>query len=604
MKRTNRFFLALIVAILGISQTAMAQVMKQVPANALAVLKISKLSATSKKLGDFAGSLGITQAQPDFADPLASVEKNTGITQGINADGEFAFVFIDPDAAGGDSSKSMLMLIPVSDYKTFLANWPDATADGGISDIHLKGDTDTSYVANWGDYAAISPVKDIVAKKGDSIVVTDMAQKELDTKDFVLLANMKVIRAKVLPQIDDARKQMMDAIDQGVQNAPKVGTLDLTKLVPIIKVAANQLMNLGKDILTDADSATYSAIISPDGIATTTVAEFQPDSYLGKTIGSFKNTDASLLAGLPDAKYLFFGGSVSDPTIAGSIYDDMVGPIEAAAKDQGDDAKPIVDVLDTLKTMVTAQTAGSFGMLAPSGQLGQDALLQFIQVRDGDSKVLDDGQHKLFDIQQQFMKQTGLDAGTTTTYTAGAKTVDGVSFDQIETQFNMNANNPQAQQMMQFIPLLYGGTSMKVYTGAVSDKTSLYLSGLSDANITAAVEAVKTNDDPLARSTAVKAVAAQLPTQRIAAIYIPLGTWASTGLAYAKQFSLDMGVKVPDDLPPIGETVSTDGSALRIDAYVPAQLIQTLTAAGMQMYLTSQKAGQPGGAPGGAGGGL
>jgi hypothetical protein len=604
MKRTNRFFLALIVAIVGISQAAMAQVMKQVPASALAVLKVSKLSATSKKIGDFAGSLGITQAQPDFADPLGSLEKQAGITQGVNADGEMAIAFIDPDAAGGDSNKSMIILIPVSDYKAFLGNWPDAKTDGDVSQIQMKGDTDPSYVASWGDYAAVSPVKDLVAKKGDSIAVTAMAQKELDTKDFVLLANMKTIRPKLLPQIDDARKQMMDAIDQQVQNTPKVGTLDVTKFVPIIKVAANQLLNLGKDILTDADSATYSLTISPDGIATTTVAEFQPDSYLGKTVGSLKNTDASLLAGLPDAKYLFFGGSTSDPTVAPGIFADMMDPVEAAAKGQGDDAKPIVDFIDAAKTMVTAQTGGVFGMLAPSGQLGQDALIQFVQVRSGDSKVLLDSQHKLFDIQQQFMAQTGLNAGSTTTYTAGAKTVDGVAFDLIETQFNMNGNNPQAQQMAQFIPLMYGGNSMKVYSGAVTDKSSLYMSGVSDATITATIEAVKSNDDPLARSAAVKAVAGQLPTQRLAAIYIPLGTWASTGLAYAKQFSLDMGVKVPDDLPPIGETVSTDGSALRIDAYVPAQLIQTLTAAGMQMYLQSQKAGQPGGAPAGAGGGL
>jgi hypothetical protein len=125
--------------------------------------------------------------------------------------------------------------------------------------------------------------------------------------------------------------------------------------------------------------------------------------------------------------------------------------------------------------------------------------------------------------------------------------------------------------------------------------------------VTSIIEAIKSNDDTLAGTAGVKSVAAQLPTERLAAFYIPLDQWATSGLNYAKQFaSMDMGVKIPEDLPPVGVTLSADGSALRMDAYVPAQLLDALTQAGIQVFAAMAQP-HPGGAPqggGGPGGGL
>ena len=89
-----------------------------------------------------------------------------------------------------------------------------------------------------------------------------------------------------------------------------------------------------------------------------------------------------------------------------------------------------------------------------------------------------------------------------------------------------------------------------------------------------------------------------------AVAYVPLDLWATTGFGYAKMFGIDMGVVLPDNLPPMGTTLSTDGTAIRADTYVPSQLIQALTAAGMQVYMKTQNPGnQPppngGAAPGG-----
>jgi hypothetical protein len=185
-----------------------------------------------------------------------------------------------------------------------------------------------------------------------------------------------------------------------------------------------------------------------------------------------------------------------------------------------------------------------------------------------------------------------------------------VTFDEFQTVLNMNGQNPQQMQAMQFMMFLYGPNGPTKFVGPVNDQTLLTYMGASDPQVTATIEAIKANDDPLAKSQAVKSVAAQLPTQRMSAFYIPLDQWAATGLNYAKQFaSMDMGVKIPEDLPPVGVTVSADGSAMRIDAYIPTELVQSLYQAGMQAYMAMHGPGNQGAPPqqqqgNGPGGGL
>jgi len=159
-------------------------------------------------------------------------------------------------------------------------------------------------------------------------------------------------------------------------------------------------------------------------------------------------------------------------------------------------------------------------------------------------------------------------------------------------------------QMMQFVNLIYGPQGPDAFTGVVDDQTLLTVMGLDDATISTAIAAAKAGTDPLAKTSSVKTVASQLPAQRFAVMYVPLDLWATTGFGYAKIFGIDMGVVLPDNLPPMGTTMSTDGTAIRADTFVPSQLIQALTAAGMQVYMKTQNVGgQPpnggGAAPGG-----
>src|SRR5688500_15115855 len=144
--------------VLSSAAAARAQVLDQVPADALVVVKIKNIGDVSKKAADFMAALGVAEMQPELADPLGAAEQQMGIKQGVDRAGDFAFVSLDPRAADGDDEKSMLLLVPVSDYAAFVGNFAGAEADGAVTTFTPEGGEEM-YAANWGKYAALSPTK-------------------------------------------------------------------------------------------------------------------------------------------------------------------------------------------------------------------------------------------------------------------------------------------------------------------------------------------------------------------------------------------------------------------------------------------------------------
>jgi hypothetical protein len=186
-----------------------------------------------------------------------------------------------------------------------------------------------------------------------------------------------------------------------------------------------------------------------------------------------------------------------------------------------------------------------------------------------------------------------------TTVVPNAKTVNGVSFDQIRMAFNAGGNTPEQMQINQMMNIMYGPGGFSMYTGVVDPKTLLFASGVNDDFLGKALDAVKSNADPMGESDPVKLVDAELPKNRSVVAYIPLDVIVSTAVGYAQQFGMPLPVQLPPNLPPIGISAGTDGSALRIDGHVPTQLVQSLIQAGMQFYLQHGGGGaQPNGGNG------
>ncbi|MGD0388641.1 MAG: hypothetical protein ABSC42_06755 [Tepidisphaeraceae bacterium] len=606
MRKSRNFVLAAVAWVGMAASFVSAQVMNQVPSNALALLKVSNLQATSKKVADLATSLGLAQMSPDMADPVGSLLKQVGAPDGVNPSGDLAIAYIDPAAFNAPNDKSVLVLIPVADYQKFIGNFADAKPDGDLTQVHFKDDANVSYVAHWGDYAAASPVRDIVAKPPTDIIQVDgLAAKELDGKDIVFLGNLKALRPMMLQGIDKARQAASPEIDQLISQFVKMQNIDATKFAPLAKVIVTQCLNVAQAFSEGADAASYSINLSTDGVATTLMCQFDPASSAGKYVADIKNTDDSLLTGLADGKYLLFGGG--SPQQMAPAISNFLAPIQAAITDLGPQYSSLNDWITALQKVAAVSGGSTFGLLMPSAQPGAGPLVQLVVIRHGDAKAILDASREMQDAQQAAIKAIGVQmpAGAAQTFTRDAKTVDGVSFDEVKAPINLNGQNPQQMQAMQFISMIYGPQGPDAFTGVVNDQNLLTVMGLDDAGISAAIAAAKAGDDPLAKIGAVKAVSSELPAQRCGAVYVPLDLWVTTGFGYAKMFGIDMGVTMPDNLPPMGSTLSTDASAVRLDTYLPSQLLQAMTAAGMQVYMKTQNhqppnnGGNGGAAPGG-----
>jgi len=567
---------------------AQQAVLDQVPADAMVVVKVKNLNQTSRKVASVAKQLGLDQMSPEWADPLGALEQHTKLTKGVNKDGEAAFVFLNPDVAGGDPEKSMLLLVPVSDYQAFVGNFKNPQAQGEVTKASPQDANEELYIAHWGNYAAITPTNQLVTKKPAGLKLQGVAAKESDAKDALLYVNMAAVKAHALPALQQNRAQIMKEVDNGLSQAGDAGK----KFAPVVKALVNQGLTYAERFLNDSRSVTLGLNLSDAGLTSTFMVDFQPTGFFGDFVSKIKNTDQPLITGLPNRQYFFVAGSVSTPQAWNKMMSDFFDPIskELANVPEG---KSIAGVVDAIKKISAASTATSVGWVAPSGGLGEESIIQQVSVMRGDAAALQGGVRQMLQNEADLLKMMPQQEGMSMSFEVqpGAKTVGGTKFDRFETKMKMDENNPAAAQMKQIMAWVYGPTGNSGVIGQVDPKTVVMVAGGGDPLINDAVAAAKAGTAPVANNAGVKAVAAQLPKQRAGEVYLELDTILSTGIRYAKGLGLPVPVKLNADLPPIGATISSEQSAVRVDTFIPMDLVKGLVGAGMEAMKEMQKPG-------------
>lgn len=591
----NLFAVAVFVLFVAAASHVDAQVLDQVPSNAIAVLKVKNLSATNAKVVKMAKDLALDQFEPDLADPLGALIEKLHVPQGLNKSGEIAFVFFDPETSHVKKKENMVTLFPVTDYQAFLGNLKDVKEDAGIAEGESRGKH--WYVAHWGDYAATSPSKSLVATKpAEKMKLSELAAKESNTKDAVVIANLDAIRTFVLPQIQANRDKILDELTKDVSKNEAT-----KKYAPIARAMGSVFLDHLETFISDANTGVLGLDLADDGVATTLLTELKPDSDSGKTIEDLKGEAAngSLLAGLPNRKYYAFGGYAADPVAMQRVVSMIVDPIIKQLADSGEDGKQMADLLEALKTLSGALHSAAAGAVVSDGAFGQDSLLQIVGVGRGDAKEMKQAWGPLMKGLSgvaSVMPQKYIPVKLGVDFKADAKTVDGVSFDAQEISFKADPNDPQAAQAQQLSGMILGPSGLKGVIGAVDDKSVVFVHGGADALISEAIAATKDPQDHLSDLPGVKAVTGHLPEKRMLEFYVRLDQIFLSAVKLASNFGLPVKVRIPPNLPPIGVAATTDGPVARIDAYIPSQLVQSVVAAGIEAYTNVL------GGPGGSGG--
>lgn len=590
MKVLRRATVAIVVLTFFLCSAVRAQGVKQLPANPLVVIRMNNPEGISKKLADWSQKLGLANFDPAFGDPLGALKKQLNIKEGLDGKGEVVVGIYDSPQPGDEPL--VVALLPVSDYKAFLGNLANLKTEGDISSFTLPDEQEPFYAANWGNFAAITPTKDLLTKKPEGVQLTTSAAKQMDANDVTIFANMKVISAKALPKFRDGRGMMLTSIDTELKRNPQFNA----KYVPAIKTVVNQFLNGVEQFLTDSQSTTLGLNISAQGITTSFQAEFAPDSYCGKTVAGFKSSNASLTQGLPARKYFAFGGAVIDRKTAAKIMEDALGPIQKELTALGDDTKGLVTAIDSLKTTMTVIDSISFGYVQPTA-IGQQSMVQAVIVYEGDAKKLAEAERAYMQASADVFKLMPQAPGTNMAMelTPGGKTIEGVALDQWTMKFNFDGNTPEAAQAKQMINMMYGPNGFSGVMGPISDKNYVMVMGGDDELITAAIQSARKKEDTLSQSDFVKSISAQLPKERTGTYFIALDNLATTVLDFMGQMGFKIPLKLPE-MSPIGVSFGTEGPVFRIDTAISSDMIEKMVSAGMQAAMMMQN---PGGRRGG-----
>jgi hypothetical protein len=571
-----------------------AQGLKQLPANPLVVIRMNNPEGISKKLADWSQKLGLANFDPAFGNPLGALKKQLNIKDGpeggLDGAGEVLVGIYEPPQPTDEPL--IVALLPVSDYKAFLGNLANLKTEGEVSSFTLPDEQEPFYTANWGKFAAITPTKDLLSKKPEGVEVTGAASKQLDANDVTIFANMKQISAKALPKFREGRPMVIEGLSAELKRNPQMNQ----KYTPAIKAVVNQVLNGVEQFLSDTQSATFGLNIAPQGITTSLQAEFTPDSYCGKTVASFKKSNASLTAGLPARKYFAFGGSTLDPKVTSKVMEDVLGPIQKELAGLGDDTKGLVTAIDSIKAALSSIDGFSFGYVQPTA-IGQQSMIQAVMVYDGDAKKLAEAERNYMQASADIFKLMPQAPGMNMSIDVkpGSKTVDGVNLDQWSMKFNFDGNTPEAAQAKQMINMFYGPNGFNGVMGAINDKNYVMVMGGDDELVSAAIASAKKKEDSLSQTDLVKSISAQLPKERMIVYYVQLDNIATTVLDFMGQ----MGFKIPLRLPemsPIGISMGAEGSVIRIDTAISSDMIEKMVSAGMQAAMMMQN---PGGKRGG-----
>ncbi len=573
----------MLLAFLFAASSAGAQVLKQIPAGPIVVFKINNPQAISDRIAAFAARTGLSELEPELKNPLAVVQRELGYDKGIDIKGEAAIALFGQEP-------QVLLLVPVTDYAAFLTNFQDVKDEGNnISSFQHKDAPQTFYAVKRDKYAALSPTKELLAKEAGGLQLSAMAQKQMDSADAAVFANLKVVGEMALPELRQGRQMITQGMDAELQNAPIN-----QKFVPAIKALVSQALNVAEGALESGQGATLSVKLTDQGINATGSAEFAPESYGGKLLSSVKNSKDPLTAGLPDRKYFGYGGMVMDSASMLKAFDDFAGP--ALKELQGvEEAKSILNMVEAFKAATSAYNRIAMGYPAPTGQPGQQPLIQQIAVYGGDSAKLGATIKQMFQGMNDLMAMLPQQGMTTKTeILPGAKTVDGATLDQVSMKFQADANTPEGAMMMQMMQIMYGGMSYNGFMGPVDAKTYVAVMGVDEKLLTDTIAAARKQEEVVGLNAPAAAVAAQLPQERVGVMFIFVDNIVDTALKYMAQFGMAAPIKMPENMAPIGMAIGAEGPALRVDTHISYSLIENLISVGMQAAMGAQ-----GGAPGG-----
>lgn len=568
---------------LGLSASALLAappVLDRVPDDAAIVIAAPSADSMHRDITSLLTAVEFPFPMPEVNDLLAMM----GVTGGIDTSKSIAIVVYPPkkdaavevkkaadpmgDDADGDiddedeeGDELVVALVPISNYGDLLANFAVKPGEAGsIDQVALPDGTDGFFKDVGNGYAAMSDNKELLGKfkaqSGASPIKNKLGKtggNVADSADLMAIINVDAIRDK-WPEI---KKEMEEQIKAE------------TAMLPM-GAEANPLQNEAVMWFLDTAVRDSRAIVSGlnasnKGFSVDIAVNFNEGSYMGRMFESGGKT-RELLSKIPGGAYIFAGAmDTASPGLRQFVKD-----IVAKATKPGEE--PMFSLASLEKSEGSAFMMG----LPKGGVFGglMTGMIQYVKTSDPAGYIQT--------AKDDMIRMNGKDQnGVTleTKYTENGAKVDGKDVDVWEMKFAGEGSNQEAAQAMGMIFGPTGGPNGYI---ARADGGVLLTFSKNSELLTQAIGVAKGEGASLGSDTMIQQVAASLPGSRLGEFYLGTKSLMDLVLPFAAMAGVQIpGDKIPENMPPIGAALASEGGGAHFSLFVPAPVIKTFMDIGM-----------------------
>lgn len=525
----------------------------RLPQDALVVASVRNLAELRRSV----------EAMADLVDaPIGEGTPFANFTQlleqpGVNAEGSAAMAVL-PGEKDEDGESPMVAVLPVTDFDAFVKALGGA-ADGPISQVQIDGED--VFVKNLqGGFVAMSDRQELLSAFGGEPGSAAAFEKMLGPvgKDIAEASNILVISniPALAPSIREGYETQKDQMI-GMAAAMNPGQEPNTALMD----------HLIESFLRDAQAGVMGLSANDRGVSLDFGAQFKEGSELAKRFAA--DGDAAALIGrLPNTPYYFaMAADVSAAGIKG-----MLKQMASIAAEADPEAAKAMGMTDTVLKQIENIDGVGFLLGTSPALMGGGLLInsvQFIQT-DEPAAYIDATKQYLAGLDNANIQGVKYD----TAFEPAAATVAGKEAAAWSMRMQFDPANPMAQQMQMTQMMIFGPTGgpggyiAPVDGGVVM--TFSRNSQLLEQAINAAGAAKGLGADPMLGK-----VQQTLPGGRSFEAYIGTKSILDTAMGFIGMMAGPINFQAPDDLPPVGLGGTTASGGVRMNVFVPNQVITT-----------------------------
>jgi hypothetical protein len=531
----------------------------RVPNDAIVVFSIrsiSELKADMDALGD---------KLPPLKDALADSPLGMVLAMpGLNAEGSVAACILGETLDPSAGEPPMVVIVPVTDAKQFMEGL-GLTAEGDLYTGEIDGNP-AAFKDIGGGFVAMSPTAELLGtfdgKAGKGAAHTKRLGKSgaslADSADLLVYADL----AKLKGVIDEGMGQMKQQMEMIAAMAGPSGE-QMQQSMAMMESVANTLTSEG-------DLAIMGASITGAGVSFDAGAQFKDGTATFKSL-QHEGGATGILSRVPSMPYfLAFGADTSGEFIRNLVVE--------AQKMQGEAGSffPAEDVMGKLDGM--AFVMGTSPAIMAGGLFANSIVFQQTKEAPALIATMKDAMEKMNGTSSNGMKFA-------TSYKRAEATVAGTPVDSWSMRMSVDPNDPNAmaaQQMSQAMMMIWGpGMGPSGYLAAGKNGIIQTLS----KNTMLVEKALQVADagGGLGTDAGLKATAANLPEDRSAEAYLGVGEILKTASGFMAMMGGGAGFTVPENLPPVGMSISTVGGAAGTRVFVPMEILTAIADIQAQM---------------------